>query len=140
MLRRRDVLVGAGSAAFAAQAVGRARRHPDGIPTGLMVDLRHTPAGVPADAARFSWLPPATAIGRQRAFQIQASEAIEELLANRPQRDTGRVTSAVSASAQLLIPIVQRGRHTYWRVRTWDAEDNVSGWSSPQPSSSQWAT
>ena len=134
MLRRRDVLLSVGGAALGGRAIGHTSRPTPrkDRPTGLMVDLRQAPAGVPTDAARFSWLPPSSAKGQQSAFQVQAAESIRKLLANRPDRDTGRVPSSVSASASLPGPIMERGRHCYWRVRTWDADRQVSGWSRPQ--------
>jgi alpha-L-rhamnosidase len=96
-----------------------------------MADLRRVPAGI-AETARFSWILPSLANGQQSAFQVQAAARLEDLLAGRPDHDTGQTPGRVSASVVLSKRILERGRHCYWRVRTWDSVGHVSGWSTPQ--------
>lgn len=135
MFRRREVLLGAGSAALAGSAdcakvpITAAALE---SPAGLMVDLRNVPAGVSADWPRFSWLLPRSASGKQTAFQVQAASSIGNLLAGRPGYDSGRISSPQSASAQLPNHMLKQGEHCYWRVRIWDSAGRLSRWSTPQ--------
>ncbi|MEH3104988.1 MAG: family 78 glycoside hydrolase catalytic domain [Sphingomonas phyllosphaerae] len=132
MLSRRELIAAAGGAA-ALPLAGAARAGSGGeAPEGLLVDLREEPAGILPEAARLSWTAPAGTRGVQTGWQVQAATSRRRLLNDQPDRDTGRIAERATTSVIMPFPIVARGHHTFWRVRSWDEAGRASQWSAPQ--------
>lgn len=132
MLNRRELIAAAGGAAAFARADAARASLGGEAPEGLLVDLRQAPAGILPDAARLSWTAPASFDGVQTGWQVQAATSRRRLLAGRPDRDTGRIAGAAATGVVMPFPIVTRGHHTFWRLRSWDEAGRASRWTVPQ--------
>jgi len=101
-------------------------------PKNLRCEYRATPMGIDIVAPRLSWEVNDSRRGAvQSAYQIQVSTDPTLTAPNARVWDTGKVDS--DQSIQLAYagkPLSSRERY-YWRVRTWDADGQPSGFSAP---------
>lgn len=69
---------------------------------------------------------------RQTAYQVQVASAPALLDQDRPDRwDSGRVQSAASVQVAYAGRALRSEERVCWRVRVWDKDGEVSGWSAP---------
>lgn len=102
-------------------------------PTRLRCEDQVDPLAVDAPAPRLSWeLVASRREARQTAYQIQVASSPARLRRGEADWwDSGKVVS--SAQNQIAYqgrPLVTHAE-CYWRVRVWDENDRVSGWSRP---------
>lgn len=96
-------------------------------------ELGTDPLGVDTAAPRLSWRVASDGRGqRQTAWQIQAASTTELLADGKADLwDSGRVESDDTT----LLPYAGRdlgsSQTVHWRVRSWDRDGRVSGWSEP---------
>jgi alpha-L-rhamnosidase len=97
------------------------------VPTGLRCAHQAEPLGVAPDRVRLSWVLQSAGTGRaQRAYQIQVTDDADAMA-----WDSGQVESGCSADiAYAGSPLTAGGRYR-WKVRVWDEDERVSGWSDP---------
>ena len=98
--------------------------------TGLKVNGRTNPLGIPGGAPSFSWHGESAARGVvQTAYQIQVATSAAKL-SNPDIWNSNRKTSnrQVDVLYQGAVGLTSQTRY-FWRVRTWDGQDNISDWS-----------
>ncbi len=103
-------------------------------PTVLRCEYLVNPVGIDVTAPRLSWTLESTdpeARGQsQTAYQIQVAATLSELLEGRAERwDSGRVESDATAQIVYEGSELVSGTVCWWRVRTWDRNDENSDWS-----------
>jgi alpha-L-rhamnosidase len=101
-------------------------------PNSLICEYFANPIGLDVRQPRLSWQVGAEQRGaRQTAYQILVGKnpAVLEDPAADVLWDTGKVTSDNSLHIPYAGPALQPGQRCYWRVRVWDENDTVSGWS-----------
>lgn len=105
-------------------------------PHGLRVGLYAHPERVRIHDARptFSWGVPLTVQGDvQTAWQLQVGSDAGRLAANPADVwDSGRMDGPESTAVRYGGPALAGGAALAWRVRTWNVDGEVSGWSAPQ--------
>ena len=98
--------------------------------TGLKVNGRTNPLGIPGGAPSFSWHGESAARGVvQTAYQIQVATSAAKL-SNPDIWNSNRKTSnrQVDVLYQGAVGLNSQTRY-FWRVRTWDGQDIISDWS-----------
>jgi alpha-L-rhamnosidase len=106
---------------------------PSLTPAGLRCAHQVNPLGVAPDRVRLSWVLEGDGRDRgQHGYQVLvAPDEARLAAADGLVWDSGRVNSAASADiAYAGSPLVRAGRYA-WKVRVWDEEQAVSGWSEP---------
>ena len=101
-------------------------------PDKLICEYFANPIGLDVCQPRLSWQVNAEQRGaRQTAYQILVGKnpAVPEDPTEDILWDTGKVTSDNSLHVPYAGPALQPGQRCYWRVRVWDENDTVSGWS-----------
>ena len=99
--------------------------------TGLTCNGAANPLGIDREPS-LSWILKADERGQhQTAYQLQIARSLDDLL----KGDAGLVyddKKATSQSAHIKPEIgLESGVRYFWRVRVWDRENQVSGWSEP---------
>lgn len=106
------------------------------VPHGLMCELLSRPdlSVITNPRPGFSWIVPSTASQDfQTAYQIMVAGTLPDMLQQRNMVwDSGKVPSSESSHVAYdgspLLPLSSY----WWKVRTWNASGEASGWSSPQ--------
>lgn len=105
-------------------------------PSGLMVELLPEPmhAVITAERPTYGWIVNDAQRGaRQTAYQILIATSATELAANRADAwDSGKVESADSSAVPHAGPALRPQQVYWWKVRTWNAAGETSGYSAPQ--------
>ena len=102
-------------------------------PAGLRCAHQVDPLGVAPDRVRLGWVLEGTGTARaQHAYQVLVAPDETRLSAGEDLSwDSGRAESSCSADiAYAGLPLAPGGRYT-WKVRVWDENGSVSGWSEP---------
>lgn len=99
---------------------------------GLRTAMRHNPLGIDDGRPTLSWRvegPPGTV---QAAYQVVVASSAQRLEAGMGDLwDSGRVPGAECTGVRYSGLALTSGRICHWRLRIWDAEGKVSGWSEP---------
>ncbi|WP_371673744.1 glycoside hydrolase family 78 protein [Streptomyces sp. NBC_00289] len=140
MISRRNILAAAAAtvaataadagSAGAVPARARTRRGTLRV-TAPTVEYVRRPLGLDAQRPRLSW-PMASDKKdvRQSAYQVRVASSASKL--SRPDVwDSGKVSSGESLHVPYAGPRLKPRTRYFWSVRVWDAENNASGWSSP---------
>ncbi|MCA9731805.1 MAG: family 78 glycoside hydrolase catalytic domain [Deferribacteres bacterium] len=103
-------------------------------PTNLRCEYKTNPLGIDILQPRLSWqLESDKRAVRQSAYQIQVALSSEALAKeNALLWDSGKVDSEQSIQVVYAGPQLQTAQRYFWRVRVWDGNDKVSGWSDIQ--------
>lgn len=97
-------------------------------PADLTVAQRHAPADVAdLDSPLLGWRVPDAV---QTAYQVQVADSLPELVSGRTTWDSRKTVSDASTNVSYRGPGLAPAEAYYWRVRTWDADDEASAWSS----------
>jgi len=97
------------------------------VPTGLRCAYQAEPLGVAPDRVRLSWVLQSAGTGRaQRAYQIQVTDDADAMAWDSSQVESGCSADIAYAGS----PLTAGGRYR-WKVRVWDEDERVSGWSDP---------
>lgn len=106
------------------------------VPSGLMCELLSRPdlSVITNPRPAFSWIvPSAGSQDFQSAYQIMAAVNLPDLLQNRNLVwDSEKVLSSESSHVTYEGKPLQPLSSCWWKVRTWNASGEGSGWSSPQ--------
>ncbi|MGO8698297.1 MAG: glycoside hydrolase family 78 protein [Limisphaerales bacterium] len=132
MLNARFLLV---LTAFALLPVVAAASNPP-QPADLRCEYLKDPLGIDAAQPRLSWiLEPASRAARsqsQTAFQILVAASRKNLgLGQGDLWDSGKVLSDSSIQIPYAGQRLMSGQECFWKLRIWDQEGRVSGWSEP---------
>ncbi|MNO39137.1 Bacterial alpha-L-rhamnosidase [compost metagenome] len=96
----------------------------------LKVNYRKNPVGIDDFHPRFSWWISSERRGFvQAAYQIQV--AFDQMFDSEPRWDSGKVESDSNVHIEYQGPALQSRTRYYFRVRAWDDQGKVSGWSEP---------
>ncbi|TPW77627.1 alpha-L-rhamnosidase [Schumannella soli] len=99
--------------------------------TGLTVNGRSEPLGIPGAAPSLGWHGESATRGTvQSAYQVQVARS-DAALAAPDVWDSGRVDSAAQVDVGYGGPALTAQTAYSWRVRTWDGRGKASGWSTP---------
>jgi len=127
-------LIGAFTPAAASAAVAvlpstvAAAVAPGPAPTSLTVQSLPAPVDVEELAAPLlGWQ---LGAGRQTAYEVQVASTPAALAATPDVWDSGKITGTANANIAYAGPALTSSSGYYWRVRTWDAGDVASAWSS----------
>lgn len=124
------------TALFLTAGVGIALADPPGAPYGLLCELLRNPeeAVITDPAPEFSWIVgDSRQVARQSAYQILVASTEQQLRANTGDLwDSGKVLSDVSTSVEYAGVTLAPNTAYWWKVRTWDAQGEVSPYSEPQ--------
>ncbi|MFM1942264.1 MAG: alfa-L-rhamnosidase [Verrucomicrobiota bacterium] len=107
------------------------------VPSGLRCEYLEEPMAVESARPRLSWSLRALedATGReleQSAYQVVVSATEAGLLGGGAELwDSGKVQSSEMAQIAYGGRTLAAGEECWWRVRVWDGEGGVSGWSEP---------
>ena len=117
-------------------AAGAMAASGDMVPVNLRCEYLVNPLGIDATAPRLSWELKAvdkSARGlEQSAYQILVVTSGNNLAADTGDLwDTGKVTSSDSNQIVYTGKPLTACRLVVWKVRVWDAQDQVSDWSAP---------
>ncbi len=99
--------------------------------SGLRAEYLTNPVGIDVERPRLSWRITSTERNTmQAAYQVRVARS-EAGLARRSDLlwDSGRVISDVSVFVDYAGPSIESRSRYYWRVRVWDTNGRVSGWS-----------
>jgi len=101
--------------------------------TSLRTEYRTNPIGIDILQPRMSWqIRSDDRDVMQSAYQIQVAPAPDAFAGETELIwDTGRVNSDHSIHVVYEGPAPETGERYYWRVRTWDDQDQASNWSEP---------
>ncbi|MFT4143958.1 MAG: family 78 glycoside hydrolase catalytic domain [Mobilitalea sp.] len=104
-----------------------------GAPTGLMTELLANPelTTITDLKPEFSWIVNDTDQNEiQTAYQVLVASSLTNLNANNGNLwDSGRVTSSESSCVEYNGSSLANGSTYYWKVRTWDKDNNASPYS-----------
>ncbi|MBE2225614.1 MAG: family 78 glycoside hydrolase catalytic domain, partial [Anaerolineae bacterium] len=101
-------------------------------PYRLICEYFTNPIGIDTPRPRLSWQSTAEQRGaKQTAYQIMVGESLAALeeQANGRLWDSGKVMADNSVHIAYAGAVLQPGQRCYWRVRVWDENEVVSGWS-----------
>lgn len=106
------------------------------LPTRLRCEYLRDPLGIDAAKPRLSWvlqpLKPDLRGQRQGAFQILVSSDQKKLARGTADLwDSGRVQTDVSVQIHYAGKSLGSGQECFWKVRVWDQDGRLSGWSEP---------
>ena len=121
---------------FSACTPGNKSKGSVGAPYGLMTELLANPElTVITDLKpEFSWIVNDTDQDEiQKAYQILVASSLDNLNKDVGDLwDSGRVASSESSCVEYDGEPLSAGKTYYWKVRTWDKDNNVSPYSDPQ--------
>jgi alpha-L-rhamnosidase len=102
-------------------------------PTDLRCDYAVNPIGVDSTPPRLFWKLESNERGtRQAAYEILVSSSPELLAKNEGDLwDSGKVDSDESIQINYCGKELNSWQEAFWKVRVWDANGGVSGWSRP---------
>ena len=102
-------------------------------PAGLTVEYCVDPLGVDTPRPRLGWVLESSGRAQfQRAYQVLVADNEERLAADLGDLwDTGRMESKASLSIAYGGRTLASGQRCYWKVRVWNGENILSGWSRP---------
>ncbi len=102
-------------------------------PLGLRCEYLQNPIGIDEVHPRLSWRVESGQRGQsQSAFQIIVAATAEELAGESGSRwDSGKVQSDQTLHVPYAGSALKTGQCCYWKVRTWDQDDQASAWSEP---------
>ncbi|NLX23099.1 MAG: family 78 glycoside hydrolase catalytic domain [Phycisphaerae bacterium] len=102
-------------------------------PTALRCEYSENPLGIDAVRPRLSWVLLSEARGQnQTAYQVLAASTPAGLARDEGDLwDSGKVRSAESLGVSYAGSDLHSGQRVHWKVRVWDGEGRVSGWSEP---------
>lgn len=107
-----------------------------GAPSGLMTELLANPelTTISNLIPEFSWIVNDTDQNEiQTAYQILVASSLSKLNEdNGDLWDSGRVASSESSCVEYNGASLSSGSTYFWKVKTWDKDNNVSEYSSPQ--------
>lgn len=108
--------------------------HAPEAPTGLLLDLMEVPLGLDSKQPVMSWIVNDTDQNEvQTAYQVLVASTKEKIDADQGDVwDSGKVMSSESSGALYNGPALAANSGYYWKVRTWDKNDEVSPYSAPQ--------
>ena len=120
-------------AALVVAASGVAARSGGIEPEQLRCEYVVDPLGVDSPKPRLFWIDAGGERGqKQTAFQILASSSVKLLArAKGDLWDSGRVDSGDSIQIQYGGVELKTAQQVFWKVRVWDANGRISGWSLP---------
>jgi alpha-L-rhamnosidase len=122
------VIAVAASAAALSTTVPSADAQPAGAaPTNLTVDQLSAPVDV--DNLVSPLLGWHVGAGMQSAYEVQVAASENGPSGGSDVWDSGKVASPENSDIAYAGPKLTASDGYYWRVRTWDAADNASGWS-----------
>jgi len=103
------------------------------IPRDLRCEWARDPLGVDVAQPRLSWKLTSDARGdKQTAYQILVASSAELLeRGNGDLWDTGKVKSDETVQLPYTGKALKSSQQVCWKLRVWDAERKVSGWSPP---------
>ena len=107
-------------------------RGPGGLtPYSLRCDYVEEPRVLTPERARFSWALRSSARDQaQGAYQVLVADSLAGVEAEAGNCwDSGRVESAASTHVPYAGKALEANRDYFWRVRVWDTDGNVSGYS-----------
>lgn len=108
-----------------------------GLRAASVSDLRceylQDPVGIDATSPRLSWVIASSKRGDvQTAYQVLVASSIRKLKANEGDLwDTGKVLSEQSIQLPYAGKTLASRQPCFWKVRVWDRDGKVSGWSVP---------
>lgn len=104
-----------------------------GAPKNLRCEYLVNPLGVETQKPRLSWEVNDDRRGaKQTAYQILVASSRGALSKNRGEVwNTGKVVSEQSIQVEYGGKPLESGQRYFWKVRTWDADDQPSPWSQP---------
>ena len=99
----------------------------------LKCEYLENPLGVDVNQPRLSWVVETERRGyKQTAYQVLVASKEDKLAAGKADLwDSGKVDSNQSLNILYNGTALSSGKVYYWKVRVWDNEGNVSGWSRP---------
>ena len=99
----------------------------------LRCEYLSNPAGIDEVKPRLSWIIGSTLRGeRQTAFEILVSSSDEKLAINQGDLwSTGKIISDQTTQLEYSGKPLLSGSQCFWKVRIWDRNGKVSGWSKP---------
>ncbi len=99
----------------------------------LRVELTTAPQAIDDAHPRFTWeLDDARRGASQSAYRILVSQNLSYLRDEKGDEwDSGKVTASDTCQIEYRGKPLVPGRTYFWRVRTWDADDQPSAWSEP---------
>lgn len=102
-------------------------------PVGLLVNGVSNPLAIDRDTARFTWMSADTRRGEaQAAYQLLVASTPERLTSEKADCwDSGKVTSANSASVQYSGNALRSATRFWWKVRIWDQSGEPGPYSAP---------
>jgi alpha-L-rhamnosidase len=111
-----------------------AENRPPTAPTGLLTDLLPEPLGIENPNPRLSWIVnDPDRQEHQSAYQILIGPCPEQLASDQENVwDSGKVKSSDSSNVRYGGDPLEPDRIYYWKVRTWDKEDQSGPYSDPQ--------
>ncbi len=103
------------------------------VPTHLRCEYRPNPLGIGVAQPRLFWQLESSRRGQtQRAYQVLVAESEAALAADHASVwDSGRVESDQTAHIVYAGPPLRSGQRAWWKVRVWDQDGQVSGYSEP---------
>jgi alpha-L-rhamnosidase len=121
------IAVAASAAALSTVAPAAGADPVGAAPTNLTVDQLAAPVDVDnLTAPQLGWH---VGAGMQTAYEVQVATTEQQLSSGPDVWDSGKVTSAENSDIAYAGPKLTDSAGYAWRVRTWDAAGNVSGWS-----------
>jgi len=102
-------------------------------PASLKTEFLENPLAVDTAKPRFSWIVEDSTPGsKQTAYQVQVASSPEILIAGEANLwDSGKFVSGETLGIEYGgVPLASRSS-AWWRIRIWDGDGNVSGWSKP---------
>ena len=102
-----------------------------GPPRHLRCEYLINPLGIDEAIPRFSWWVSDSRRGaEQSAYQIMVGKSEEELnSSDRCFWDSGNISSTENSNVEYLGPTLQSRQRYFWKVRTWDLNNEISPWS-----------
>ncbi|SDC89745.1 Ig-like domain (group 3) [Nocardioides lianchengensis] len=99
--------------------------------SGLTVNGRTDPLGIPGEDPSLGWQAASTARGVvQSAYQVRVASS-EDALGDADVWDSGKVASDRQTDVLYDGPALTSQTRYVWQVRTWDGTDQASAWSAP---------
>lgn len=115
------------------ETASRSPAGPGALPVKLRCEYAADPLGLDERQPRLSWqMADARTGARQSAYQIQVAGSREELLQESNLIwDSGRIETSQSLFIRYAGPAPKSRQRHWWRVRLWDAQGQLAGWSAP---------
>ena len=112
---------------------GNARENGKIVPGYLRCEYKVDPLGIDVTSPRLSWeLHSDQKNQYQSAYQVMVASSLEKLNNDEADLwDTGKVASALTNQLPYSGRELLSRQDCYWKVRVWNADDEVSAWSEP---------